>query len=520
MKVRLLHPDRDAELDTGLSQDAADLVTDLDLQPVLDAMRPEPRLDKICPSTLLRPLTDPEPIRWRQAVLADAINHPILLRELFSLATQAQADLRGVWMWSGRNADSLLSKALNGLHALLPSLQRLGRIAANRSPIAGSAGLRQLYERAASELDAGYLDQVRTMLRQLGFPEGVTSLARVTDQGLVGGLLLLAPRTGRRSWREALGLGAPGSYRFTLADRDEAGARALSELRDDALYQVAKMLAEATEHMIGFFRQLQWEAGFYVGCLQLYEQLQACGVQVCWPEPLGPGSPPRLEASGLTSLSLALRTASAPVPNDVTLPPPGLAVLTGANQGGKTTFLRSVGCAQLLLQAGMFVPADGYRSSVANAVHSHFRQAEDDSLRSGKLDEELGRMSRIVDNCRPGDLVLMNESFASTDEIEGSLIAQEIIDAMLRHGVRVVLVTHFHALASHYLGRDDAVFLRPERLPNGERSYRILPARPEPTSHGLDVYRKVFGSASEPLRSASQPSYASTSRNKEESDRP
>lgn len=502
MKVQLLHPNREADLGARLPAEADDLIADLDLQPILDIMRPDPRLEKICPSTLLHPLTDPESIRWRQAVLADAISHPVVVRELFELAGQALADLRGVWMWTGRTADSLLSKSLHGLRALLPSLYQLNRVAAARAAAVGSDGLRLLYQRVASELDAGYLDEVKTMLRQLAFPEGVTSLAGITDHGLVGALTLLAPRSGRRSWRGALGLGSPGSYRFILADRDEAGARALSELRDDAIYQVARVLAEATEHIIGFFRQLQWEAGFYVGCLQLHERLRRAGVQLCWPEPIGSGGP-LLETSGLASIGLALRTGSAPVANDLTAPPPGLVVLTGANQGGKTTFLRSVGCAQLLLQAGMFVPAAGYRSTVATAVHTHFRRAEDDALRSGKLDEELSRMSRIVDNCRRGDLVLMNESFASTDEIEGSLIAHEIVDALLRHGVRVLLVTHFHALASRYLRREGTVFLRPERLPSGERTYRLLPARPEPTSHGLDVYRTVFGGAAgQPRNSA------------------
>ena len=67
----------------------------------------------------------------------------------------------------------------------------------------------------------------------------------------------------------------------------------------------------------------------------------------------------------------------------------------------------------------------------------------------------------------------MNESFASTDEIEGSYIGGEIIDALLRHGMRVLVVTHFHALARHYLDRQGTLFLRAERLPDGGRSFRV-----------------------------------------------
>ncbi|HSN42836.1 MAG TPA: hypothetical protein VLR88_02125, partial [Propionibacteriaceae bacterium] len=246
------------------------------------------------------------------------------------------------------------------------------------------------------------------------------------------------------------------------------------------------------QHVTSFFHQLQWEAGFYVGCLQLHRALTKAGVGVCWPDPLT-STERTFETTGLVDLSLAVRRGSAPVPNDISASARPLVMLTGANQGGKTVLLRSVGAAQLLMQAGVFVPAVSFRSEVVANVHTHFRQGEDDRLVSGRLDEELARMSRIVDRCRPGDLVLMNESFASTDEIEGSYIGQAIIDALVGHGVRVVIVTHLHALAKHYLNRPGTLFLRAERLPDGRRTFRVLPDQPQPTSHGFDIYEQVFG---------------------------
>lgn len=276
-----------------------------------------------------------------------------------------------------------------------------------------------------------------------------------------------------------------------MAERDDAGASALGELRNDAIFEVARVLAEAAHHVKSFFRQLRWETGFYVGAVQLQQKLNSAGVQLCWPEPLI-SADGILDTNGLVNLSLPVRLDTSPVPNDIPAAP-RLVIITGANQGGKTTLLRSIGCAQLLMQCGLFVPAARFSSEIALAVHTHFRRAEDEWLRSGKLDEELGRMSRVVDRCRPGDLVLMNESFASTDEIEGSFIGSEVIDALLRHGMRVLIVTHFHALAQHYLHRPGTLFLRAERLADGSRSYRVLPDSPQATSHGFDVYTQVFG---------------------------
>ena len=345
--------------------------------------------------------------------------------------------------------------------------------------------------RVLDELDPAYLGEMATLLGQLQFPRGVVSRARLDASGLLGSLDLVEPTGGRRPWWAVLGLPQQGSFRFTIADRDEAGARALSELRDDAIHDVAATAARANDHVVGFFHQLRWEAGFFVGALALHDALAKAGVGVCWPVPAATGT--ALEASGLSCLSLAVRTGSARVPSDVPGPEVDLGVVTGANQGGKTTFLRSVGCAQLLLQAGLFVPAARFTSGLAPAIHTHFRRAEDDDLASGKLEEELVRMSGIVDRCRPGDLVLMNESFSSTDEVEGSYIAGDIIDALIDHGVRVLVVTHFFRLARRYRDRPRTILLTAERRDDGTRSHRVLPGAPLATSHGMDIYDQVFG---------------------------
>lgn len=115
-------------------------------------------------------------------------------------------------------------------------------------------------------------------------------------------------------------------------------------------------------------------------------------------------------------------------------------------------------------------------------------------MESGKLDEELRRMSAIVDWITPGSLLLCNESFASTNEREGSEIARQIVCALLDRGIRVVFVTHLFDLAQRlYLEQAaDALFLRAQRRPDGQRTFRVTEGKPLPTSHGQDVYRNIF----------------------------
>jgi DNA mismatch repair ATPase MutS len=168
-------------------------------------------------------------------------------------------------------------------------------------------------------------------------------------------------------------------------------------------------------------------------------------------------------------------------------------VITGANQGGKTTFLRSVGLAQLMMQAGMFAPAQSFRADVCDGIFTHFRREEDEEHERGKFEEELARLSAIVDELTPHSLLLLNESFATTNEREGSEIAGQVVAALVQHGVKVFYVTHFHELADR-LAREhkDALFLRAERTPDGRRTFQLVEGKPLPTSFGEDLFRSIF----------------------------
>ena len=174
-----------------------------------------------------------------------------------------------------------------------------------------------------------------------------------------------------------------------------------------------------------------------------------------------------------------------------------LVMITDANRGGKSTFLRSIGLAQLMMQCGMFVPAESFRANVCHGIFTHYKRGGNATMRSGKLDEELSRMSSIVDNVTPNSIVLLNESFASTNEREGSEIARQIVRALVEAGLKVFYVTHMFDLAhGFYLAKTDtALFLRAERLADGGRTSRLEEGEPLPTSYGEDLYRRIFGAA-------------------------
>ncbi|MHB1276405.1 MAG: MutS-related protein, partial [Candidatus Humimicrobiaceae bacterium] len=168
---------------------------------------------------------------------------------------------------------------------------------------------------------------------------------------------------------------------------------------------------------------------------------------------------------------------------------------TGANQGGKSTFLRSIGLAQLMMQCGMFVPAEFFCANICERLFTHYKRKEDVTMKSGKLDEELCRMSDILDNLAANSIVLFNESFSATNEREGSEIARQIVSALVEEGIKVFFVTHMYEFAHGFYDKkkENTIFLRAERQIDGSRTFKIAEGEPSQTSHGIDLYNKIFG---------------------------
>ena len=118
--------------------------------------------------------------------------------------------------------------------------------------------------------------------------------------------------------------------------------------------------------------------------------------------------------------------------------------------------------------------------NVCDGVFTHYKREEDATMESGKLDEELARMSEIADHITSGSLLLCNESFASTNEREGSQIARQVVTALLEPGIKVLFVTHMFDLADgfHRQKLDTALFLRAERGADGARPFKLSRGRP------------------------------------------
>jgi len=494
MKVRLLAQDLDVDLEASLPSNSAELIQDLGLDTVIATMAAGDRyLYHVAERAPFQGLRDVGAIRYRQEILVDLLEHPGLARELYGLVVATIEKENRIWGYSHMSAEALLHRSVAVLEIFVEMLRRLRETAVRERPGLRSAGLTRLFDEIAAEVSDGYLHEVEAHLKRLHFADGIHLTAQL-GLGNRGVGFVLRRRIRPMTWRERVGLGDPDTYTWVLPDRDEAGADALARLRGRGVALAADSLARSTDHISGYFARLRAELAFYICYLNLHAALTARGVATCIPVARAPGET-ATGARRLVDVALSLSSSNPTIGNDIATTAAGLIVVTGANRGGKSTFLRSLGQAQLMMEAGMFVAAEAFEAEIRGKTFTHFRRPEDPSLKSGKFDEELGRLSRIVDAAAPGSFILFNESFSSTNEREGSEIARQVVHALLDAGVKVAYVTHMFDLADRLRGegRGDALFLRAERLADGRRTFRVVPGDPLPTSHGLDIYRRVFG---------------------------
>jgi MutS domain V len=497
MKAFLMHRDRDFDLKQGWAWCEQSLTQDLELDTLLRAMAGDDDfLFDVARRALLSGFrNDVDTISYRQAIVKDCLRNSAVIRELYDLTVAMIARAKKEW-WgiSSHYPSSMLYGSIDLLEASVSVLRRLRSIAEEVAEGFESEGFTALFAMLRQELSDNYLANIRNHLTELKFRKGALLSAELGESGEGTNYVLRRNHEKQPGWLpRILGKGPPG-YTVHIAERDETGARVLSEMRHRGIRRVAIAAAQSADHVLNFFKMLRTELAFYVACLNLHGRLAAKKEPVCFPTLVHAGERQH-RFSGLFDVCLSLHVAERVVGNTTNADGKSLIIVTGANQGGKSSFLRSIGLAQLMMQCGMFVGAETFRAEVCSCLFTHYKREEDPTMKSGKFDEELARMSEIVDHVAANSIVLFNESFAATNEREGAEIAKQIVRALLEKRIKIFYVTHLYEFARGFLdrGREDTLSLRAERKPDGTRTFRLLEGEPLGTSYGEDLYRQIFG---------------------------
>lgn len=194
-------------------------------------------LFEVAKRVMLTSPRDPEEIVYRQQVLADCLEHPETVQDIYRLALQAIASERQVFgLWSGAAPGYSLHRAVRVLQLYVEALKRLRQIAEEQSDGFRSEGFRRFFTMLQEELADDYLQTLERHLRGLELRGGVLESAELGKGDKGRRYVFHQPPERRHSWRDWLPFAARTSgYSFELHPRDERGARALEEIKARAI---------------------------------------------------------------------------------------------------------------------------------------------------------------------------------------------------------------------------------------------------------------------------------------------
>ena len=500
-EIGLLYPDKQQGVATKRYGMPQDMSKDLNLSVILNAMaKGDEEMFSNCQRVLICPISDEKTLRFRQQMVSDAVLHPDFYEEIYRMAKEAMEEINKNVSKKTTSKIAQISESLMLLNVLLKYLSRLKNhlrsdLAENADGMyAFSTKFREYFSDDFAEDLQQHIQDMSALMQggRLIMTAGVAGGLKCGD-AMVNRLVPVDYRKMGRLRRMLRWLLLHLASPEAIFLNQEALKQDALRVEENGLHYTQEIYRSFLYEFQEFFGQLQMQIGFYVGCANLARSLKHLNMKTCFPRVSREAG--RIEYQHLYELSMALETMKNPVDNTLT-DACRLHVISGANQGGKSTFLRSVGIAQVMMQAGMFVPATYFESGLYDNILTHFTRREDCSMNSGRLDEEMKRMNRIVDMVTNQSLILLNESFSSTTEKEGSEIAEHIIQAMYDSEVSIFMVTHLFAFASKMYQKNlsAARFLSAERKEDGTRTFKMMDHEPTETSYGLYLYEEIIGS--------------------------
>jgi len=174
------------------------------------------------------------------------------------------------------------------------------------------------------------------------------------------------------------------------------------------------------------------------------------GLSFCYPQVVA-GSH-AVEGHAVFDLALAdslVRKGRGVVVNDIALSgAERIIVVSGPNQGGKTTFARAMGQLHHLARIGVPVPGDHLRLPLVDQVFTHFERQEQVEDLASKLEDDLRRIHLILEKATSASLLIMNESFSSTTVGDQLFIGRRVIRQIVDCGLLCVVVTFLDELST------------------------------------------------------------------------
>ena len=223
----------------------------------------------------------------------------------------------------------------------------------------------------------------------------------------------------------------------------------VARLFPDELSSLADYCARHREFYDETVHRFEREVQFYLAYLEHVRPVRAAGLGLCYPDV---GRTKDVRVTDTFDLALAHKLVAEGKPvvcNEVALSgPERVLVVSGPNQGGKTTFARTFGQLHHLASIGYPVPGTAARLALFDRLFTHFGREEDLGTMAGKLEEDLVRIRAILLEATSDSIVVMNEAFSSTALHDATFLGAKVLEKVVQLDLLAVYVTFVDELAS------------------------------------------------------------------------
>jgi DNA mismatch repair protein MutS len=250
--------------------------------------------------------------------------------------------------------------------------------------------------------------------------------------------------------------GAVRSYLVKLNDFvemnpvEERILERVASLHPDEFARRAEYCESHRDYLDATIARFDREVQFYLAYLELIGRMRRADLPFCYPRV----STDSKDVAAVDTFDIALAAKLVPerrevVRNDFQLQEPErMFVVSGPNNGGKTTFARMFGQLHHLAGLGLMVPGREASLFLPDRIYTHFEQEEDIETLRGKFEEELVRVHAILEQATPNSVLVMNESFNSTTLNDALFVGSAVLKRILELDALAVYVTFVDELAS------------------------------------------------------------------------
>lgn len=421
-------------------------------------------------------VTDIEVIRYRQDVLRDFMNVPQLEGILYKSLHTVYQNSRSVYAKVGSTQSFFeISENLEHIESFISCIRACHEFYEKCYDKLTSKGARELAraleEKYAAEEFSTLVSETKKLkevlengIKSVTFAVNLDELMRPSEVALIS--VSREPFRKKKLFEKLFSKGETTEPLSNVYSR-KSKEGAIVAINERLFAELDELGGEYTKHFntalsayfsssISFLTKLEPQINFYVGVMNMVNRAEQMGLPVCIPEIL-PSEKRVFDCGEMYDLAFAcklytassfvgklsgeVKTNSCKMDEDE-----GILILTGSNNGGKTTFTRAAGINQVLAQCGLCVGAETAQISMVDELFVHFPREEEVGINASRFTEECKEFRSTTEKATQYSMVLMNESLSSTTPSECLMIAEELMKIFSHIGVRLIYTTHIHDL--------------------------------------------------------------------------